>query len=148
MADNTRTRRISQRIAQIVARMLESRIKDPRLGFLTVTDVRMTGDLQHATIFYTVFGDEQERKATAAALASAKGIIRSEVGRGTGIRLTPSIEFVEDALPSTARDLEDALAKARVADEQLARLRENAEYAGESDPYKHEAPVIEEDEEF
>lgn len=142
MAQNTRNRRVAGRIMQIVATMLETRIKDPRLGFVTITDVRVTGDLQHAKIFYTVMGDEAKRAGTAAALRSATGIIRSEVGKGTGLRLTPSIEFVEDALPNTARDLQDAIVKAKLADEALAKIRETAQYAGEADPYKH-ADVLE-----
>ena len=109
MADAPRARKLAERIQQIVARMLDTRIKDPRLGFVTVTDVRVTGDLQNATIFYTVLGDDEERASSAAALASAKGIIRSEVGKQTGIRLTPTIEFVPDAVPETAASLEEAL---------------------------------------
>lgn len=138
MGESNRNRRVSGRVQQIVARILESRIKDPRLGFVTITDVRMSGDLQHATVFYTVIGDDTQRAASAAALQSATGIIRSEVGKGIGLRLTPTLEFIEDALPTTAQDIEDALAKARVADEELARMRRNAPYAGDPDPYRHD----------
>ena len=92
MADPARARKLADRIQEIVARMLESRVKDPRLGFVTVTDARVTGDLQHATVFYTVYGSDEDRASTAAALASAKGLIRSEVGKQTGLRLTPSRE--------------------------------------------------------
>src|SRR5699024_11440239 len=77
MSDNPRPRRLADRIKTIVATMLDTRIKDPRLGFVTVTDVRVTGDLQHATVFYTVMGTEEEREGTAAALASAAAV-RSE----------------------------------------------------------------------
>ncbi|UFU05182.1 30S ribosome-binding factor RbfA [Ruania halotolerans] len=136
MADTARARKLADAIQQIVATMLDTRIKDPRLGFVTVTDVRVTGDLQHATIFYTVLGDEEERAGTAAALASAKGMIRSEVGRGTGVRLTPTLEFVPDAIPETAAHLEEALRSAAERDAELARIRENARYAGEADPYR------------
>jgi ribosome-binding factor A len=80
-----RARKLADRIQVIVAEMLERRIKDPRLGFVTVTDVKVTGDLREATIFYTVLGDQVEREATAQALASATGVIRSEVGKQTGI---------------------------------------------------------------
>ena len=99
MADTARARKLADRIREIVAEALEKRIKDPRLGFITITDTRMTGDLQHASIFYTVFGDLQEQADTAAALESAKGVLRSEVGKRIGIRLTPSLEFIRDALP-------------------------------------------------
>ncbi|WP_418605470.1 30S ribosome-binding factor RbfA [Georgenia sp. SUBG003] len=136
MADAPRARRLAERIQQIVARMLDTRIKDPRLGFVTVTDVRVTGDLQNATVFYTVLGSEEERAASAAALASAKGLIRSEVGKQTGIRLTPTLEFVPDAVPETAASLEDALREAAARDAEVAALAASASYAGEADPYR------------
>ncbi|SED85614.1 30S ribosome-binding factor RbfA [Ruania alba] len=136
MADTARARKLADAIQEIVAIMLDTRIKDPRLGFVTVTDVRVTGDLQHATIFYTVLGDDEERTGTAAALASAKGMIRSEVGKRTGVRLTPTLEFVPDAIPETAAHLEEALRSAAERDAELARMRENAHYAGEADPYR------------
>lgn len=138
MADANRQRRVEDRIQQTVARLLERRIKDPRLGFLTITDVSVTGDLQHATIFYTVFGKASDAERTAKALNSAKGLIRSEVGKALGIRLTPSIEFVADTLPDSAARLEDALARAQAEDMRVAALAEKAEYAGDADPYKHE----------
>lgn len=136
MSDSPRARRLAGRIQQIVATMLDTRVKDPRLGTVTVTDVRVTGDLQHATVFYTVMGDEEERAGTAAALESATGLMRSEVGRQTGVRLTPSLEFVLDAIPENARAIEDLLAQARTRDEELARTKEGAAYAGEEDPYR------------
>src|SRR5699024_6265765 len=106
--------------------------------FVTVTDVRVTGDLQHATIFYTVLGQEEDREATAAALASAKGLIRSEVGKRTGVRLTPTLEFIPDALPETAAHLEDALRRAAQEDAELAARRDGAAYAGDANPYRDE----------
>lgn len=137
MSENSpRVRRLADRIQQIVATMLDTRVKDPRLGFITITEVRVTGDLQHATIFYTVFGDEEERAGTAAALTSATGMLRREVGRQTGVRLTPTLEFVEDALPENARTIEDLLVQARSRDADLARQQEGASFAGESDPYR------------
>ncbi|MGK2349303.1 30S ribosome-binding factor RbfA [Actinomyces sp. W5033] len=138
MADAARARKVADRIHETVARMLQGRIKDSRLGFVTVTDVRVTGDLQQATVFYTVYGSERERRETAAALRSATGLIRSEVGRALGIRLTPSITFQLDALPTQARTFEDALAQARAKDEQIARTCAGASYAGEADPYRHD----------
>jgi ribosome-binding factor A len=139
---NPRVRKIADRIHELVAELLERRLKDPRLGFVTVTDVRVTGDTQHATIFYTVLadarGDESEEAAlaaTAAALESAKGMIRSEVGKQLGMRHVPTLEFVADALPESARHLDEVLAKARAQDEAVAAARGSA-YAGEEDPYK------------
>lgn len=136
MADDTRVRKVQDRIQQTVARLLGRRIKDPRLSMVTITDVRVTGDLQHASIFYTVMGGEDERNDAARAFESAKGMIRSEVGKNLGIRLTPSLEFLPDALPEAAAHLEDALERARKHDEEVAKLREGAEYAGDADPYR------------
>jgi ribosome-binding factor A len=137
-----RIRKIADRIQQIVAEMIERRLKDPRLGFVTVTDVRVTGDSQNATIFYTVLpdasiqqSDEAALAATAAALESAKGMIRSEVAKQLGMRHAPLLEFVADALPESARHLDEVLAKARALDEEVA-ARRGAAYAGDEDPYK------------
>lgn len=134
--ENPRARRLAGRIQQIVATQLDTRVKDPRLGAVTVTEVRVTGDLQHATVFYTVRGEEEDREGTAAALASATGMLRREVGRETGVRLTPTLEFVLDAIPENARAIEDLLVTARSRDEELARSKEGAAYAGEADPYR------------
>lgn len=136
MAENARVRRLADRIQEVVARMLDTRIKDPRLGFVTVTDVRVTGDLQHADVFYTVYGDDEARARSAVALASATGIIRSEVGKATGLRLTPTLAFHLDAVPETAAHLEAALAAAARKDAEVAALAAGARYAGEADPYR------------
>src|SRR3990170_149844 len=133
---NPRVRKIADRIQVIVAEMLERRIKDPRLGFVTVTDVRVTGDTQQATVFYTVLGAPADIDDTAAALRSATGLIRSEVGRQLGMRHTPSLDFVHDALPETARHIEDLLARARASDAEVARAAAGAQYAGDPDPYR------------
>ena len=131
-----RVRKIADRIQVIVAEMLERRIKDPRLGFLTITDVRLTGDSQQATIFYTVYGEEAERTSSAAALESAKGLLRSEVAKQLGMRHAPSLTFIHDALPENARHLDEVLARARQSDEAVAAARSGASYAGEIDPYR------------
>ena len=134
--DAARARKLGGRIAQIVAEMLERRIKDPRLGFVTVTEARLTNDLREATVFYTVYGSAEEHAATAAALASAVGVIRSEVGRQTGLRHTPSLEFRLDTVPDNARNIEELVARAQEADAALAAVREGAEPAGDADPYR------------
>ena len=133
---NARVRKIADRIQVIVAEMLERRIKDPRLGFITVTDVRVTGDTQQATVFYTVLGEANDLAGTAIALESAKGLIRSEVAKQLGMRHAPTIEFIADALPATARHLDEVLAAARASDEAVAQARAGAAYAGEADPYR------------
>ena len=132
-----RARKLADRIHEVVAEALEKRIKDPRLGFVTVTDARVTNDLQHATVFYTVFGTPAEQADSAAALESAKGVLRSEVGRRTGVRLTPTLEFVADAVPENAAHIEDLLQAAREHDADVAAMAAGASYAGEPDPYRH-----------
>ena len=137
--DAARARKLADRISQIVAEMLERRIKDPRLGFATVTESRLTNDLREATVYYTVYGTDAERADTAAALHSATGIIRSEVGRQLGLRHTPSVEFIADVLPESAQRIEELVSKARNADTELAQVREGASYAGDPDPYRKPA---------
>src|SRR6185437_17152497 len=137
--DAARTRRLAERISKIVAEMLERRVKDPRLGFVTVTETKLTADLREATVFYTVYGSPEEREETAAALHSATGIIRTEVGRQLGLRHTPSVTFVADALPDSARRIDDLVEAAKNADAELARAREGAEWAGDPDPYRKPA---------
>ena len=144
--DASRAGRLADRIAVLVAEMLERRIKDPRLGFVTVTEAKLTNDLREATVYYTVFGGEDERDATAAALRSATGVIRSEVGRQLGLRHTPSLDFVADAIPDNARRIDDLVERAREADEELARARANAVPAGDPDPYRKPAEPADDDE--
>lgn len=136
MVDAGRARRLAGRIKQIVATGIEMQVKDPRLGMVTITDVRVSGDLHDATIFYTVFGSDEDRTASAAALESAKGILRSEVGRQTGVRFTPSLTFMPDALPDSAKHIDDLLAVAAAADAQVQATRRDARPAGEADPYR------------
>jgi ribosome-binding factor A len=139
MTDTARARKLADRIRVVVAETLQRRIKDPRLGYVTITDTRVTGDLREATVFYTVYGDDEERAASAAALESAKGVLRSEVGRQTGVRFTPTLAFVADALPDNARTIDDLLAKARAADEEVRKAATDAQYAGDADPYRKPA---------
>jgi ribosome-binding factor A len=133
---NPRVRKVADRIQVVVAEMLERRIKDPRLGFVTVTDVRVSGDTQQASVFYTVLGEDDEVQASAAALESARGLIRSEVGKQLGMRHVPTLEFIHDALPDTARHIDELLAKARESDAAVAAAAAGAVYAGEPDPYR------------
>ncbi|ROS38380.1 30S ribosome-binding factor RbfA [Amycolatopsis thermoflava] len=140
MADPARARRLSKRISQIVASAIEHEIKDPRLKNVTITDAKITADLHDATVYYTVLGENLESKpdfpGAAAALESARGVLRSRVGQGTGVRFTPTLTFVADTIPDEARHIEDLLAKAREADAELARRAAAAQHAGDPDPYK------------
>jgi ribosome-binding factor A len=135
MANNDRAAKVADRIREVIAKRLEKGLRDPRLGFVTITDVRVTGDLQHASVFYTVYGSEQERADSAAALKAATGLLRTEVGRNLNTRLTPSIEFIADAIPENAAAIESLLIAARERDNEAAALAANAQYAGEPDPY-------------
>src|SRR3954453_10458296 len=135
---SSRVDKLADQIKVIVAEMLERRIKDPRLGFITITDVRLTGDSRDATVFYTVLGSEEDHASTAAALRSATGVIRSQVGKQLGLRFTPTLTFMADAVPENARQIDDLLAQARSTDARVAEQAAGAAYAGEADPYKHD----------
>ena len=148
MANNaTRAAKLADRIRVIVAETLKTRVKDPRLGFVTITDVRITGDLREATVFYTVLGDEEARAESTAALESSKGILRTEVGRQTGVKHTPSLTFIADAIPEGARQIEDLLAKVAVSDAEVRNAAAEAKYAGDPDPYRAPRVLDDEDDE-
>lgn len=135
MADPARARKMAERIQVIVAKTLERGLKDPRLGFVTITDVKVTGDLQHASVFYTVYGSDQERADSAAALKSATGMLRSEVGKNITARLTPSLEFIPDGIPENAQLIDGLLAEASKRDAEVEAQARAAQYAGDADPY-------------
>ena len=135
MGKSHRAAKVADRIKVVIASALESKVKDPRLGFVTITDVRVTGDLQQASIFYTVLGDTASREASAAALSSAKGMLRSEVGRALGLRITPSLEFFLDGMNESASAMNDLIDQMHKADAELAKLRAGAKPVAE-DPYK------------
>ena len=136
MVDHARAARPADRIKVVVATALDRGLRDPRLGFVTITDVRVTGDLQHATVFYTVYGDAEQLADTAAALKSATGMLRTEVGKHIKIRLTPTLEFVHDALPENVNQIDSLLRTARERDAEVAASASGAHYAGDEDPYQ------------
>lgn len=140
MADPARAKRLAKRISTIVASAIEYEIKDPRLAGVTITDAKVTGDLHDATLYYTVIGrsltDEPDYAGVAAALESAKGVLRSKVGAGTGVKFTPTLAFVRDTVPDAAHRMEELLARARAADADVARIRVGATPAGDSQPYR------------
>ena len=135
MAGGDRPAKMADRIKEIVARRLERGIRDPRLGFVTITDVRVTGDLQHASVFYTVYGSDEERADSAAALKAATGMLRTEVGKNLTSRLTPSLEFIADGVPENAKLIDTLLAEAHMRDAEVETLKKSAQYAGDEDPY-------------
>lgn len=131
-----RVRRLAGRVQELTAAALRKQVKDPRLGMVTITDARMTADLREATVFYTVLGDAEEQKASAAALESAKGLIRTSVGRALGLRHTPSLTFTLDSVPEHVAHIDELLEKARSADAEVHRQAAGARYAGEANPYR------------
>jgi ribosome-binding factor A len=145
---NPRIAKLADQIGEIVARMLQTRVKDPRLGFVTITEVRLTGDAREATVFYTELADDvsaQSEIDTAAALESAKGLIRSTIGKRLGLKFTPTLTFIRDATAQTAKDMEELLAKARAADAELAATRDETKYAAGPDPYRHDDEELDTD---
>jgi ribosome-binding factor A len=146
MADAARAAKMADRIQVIIAKRLERGIKDPRLGFVTITDVRVTGDLQHASVFYTVYGTDEERADSAAALKSATGMLRTEVGKNITARLTPSLEFIADGIPENAALIDSLLTEAHNRDTEVAALGATAQYAGDEDPYVKPRVISDDDE--
>lgn len=136
MADSARAARLAKRVQVLMAQSLRNVIKDERIDNVTVTDARVTNDLQHATVYYTVFGDDQMKKDIAEMLEKRGGALRKELGRNLTIRLTPTLAFVADEIPEGASHLEELLAKAREKDAEVAALREGKDFAGDEDPYK------------
>lgn len=140
MADPARAKRLAKRISTIVASAIEYEIKDPRLTGVTITDAKVTGDLHDATLYYTVIGrslsEEPDYAAVTAALESAKGVLRTKVGAGTGVKFTPTLAFVRDTVPDAAHRMEELLARARAADADVARIRVGATPAGDAQPYR------------
>jgi ribosome-binding factor A len=136
MADSARARRLAKRIVAIMATELQHQVKDPRLALVTVTAATVTPDLREATVFYTVYGTDEEVQETSQALASATGVLRSAVGQQTGIKFTPTLAFRLDTVPENAHRIEDLLAAARAADAEVAERAAGASYAGDPDPYR------------
>lgn len=132
-----RAAKMADRIREIIAKRIERGLRDPRLGFVTITDVRMTGDLQHASVFYTVYGSDEERADSAAALKAATGMFRTEVGKNITARLTPTLEFIPDAIPENAASIDALLREAAQRDAEAHAAAASANYAGDADPYVH-----------
>ena len=145
MVDHARARKLAERIKVLVAEALEKAVKDPDLGFVTITDVKVTPDLQHAKIFYTVYGSEQDKQRSKEIMEKNQGVLRREVGRGLSIRLTPTIEFVSDEIPVIAAHLNDLLNEAKNRDAEVQALAEKAQFAGDANPYKEPKSHDEED---
>lgn len=146
MVDAARARKLAERIKVLVAEALERAVKDPDLGFVTITDVKVTPDLQHSTIYYTVYGSAEEKERSSTIIERNRGVIRREVGHKLNIRLTPTVEFVLDEIPETAAHMNDLLAEARHRDAEVARLAAAAKFAGEENPYKEPKVIVDPEE--
>lgn len=94
--ENMRTNRVAEQMKKEIGEILNQKLKDPRIGFVTVTDVELTNDLQHATVFISVLGNENEKQDTLIGLAKASGFVRSEVGKRIRLRKVPDIAFQFD----------------------------------------------------
>jgi ribosome-binding factor A len=138
MTDPARVRRHAERVRELTAQVVRTQIKDPRVGMITITDARMTPDLREATIFYTVLGDATAQQDTAAALASANGLLRSTIGKALGLRHAPTLTFVLDNVPEQVKHIDELLDAARSADAEVHRRAAGARYAGDPHPYREE----------
>ncbi|MGH8793491.1 MAG: 30S ribosome-binding factor RbfA [Stackebrandtia sp.] len=138
MTDAAKVRRMAERVKELTATAIRNHVKDPRLGLVTITDARLTPDFREATIYYTVYGDGDNLAASAAALDSASGLLRSTVGKALGLRHSPSLTFVADQLPDQVTHIDELLAKAADADAKVHQLAARARYAGDPNPYKSE----------
>ncbi|MEV0718595.1 30S ribosome-binding factor RbfA [Asanoa sp. NPDC050611] len=147
MTDPAKVRRHAERVRELVASVVRTQIKDPRLGMITITDARITADLRDATVYYTVLGDATEEAATAAALDSAKGLLRSTVGKALGLRHSPTLTFVHDNVQDQAKHIDELLERARTSDAEVQRLAAGATYAGDAQPYKLDDDDDEDDDE-
>ncbi|MBT8227630.1 MAG: 30S ribosome-binding factor RbfA [Dactylosporangium sp.] len=136
MTDSTRVRRHAERVRELVASVVRTQIKDPRLGMITITDSRITADLREATVYYTVLGDTVAQESTAAALDSAGGLLRSTVGKALGLRHAPTLTFVLDDVSDQVKHMDELLKVAHSADAEVQRIAARAHYAGEANPYR------------
>ncbi len=110
MPEGKRTYRVAEEFREVLAEEIP-KLKDPRVGFVTVTGVEVTPDLRQAVVFYTVMGEESDRKATSAALRSARGHLRAVIGREVRLKFLPDLEFREDVTEERAGRVEELLRK-------------------------------------
>ncbi len=108
--DYSRTDRVADRIREEIAEILTRRVKDPRIGFITVTAVEVSHDLRNAKVFVTVYGDEDQRKAGLKGLQSAARFIRGELGKRLQMKFTPELLFREDTTVDKANRVLELLA--------------------------------------
>ncbi len=108
---SVRANRVGEQIKKEMTDIIANKLKDPRIGFVTVTEVRVTGDLQQAKVYITVLGEEQAKQDTLAGLMKATGFIRSEIGQRIRLRKTPEIMFELDEAFAYGNHIEDLIRK-------------------------------------
>lgn len=111
-----RATRVGEQMKKELGDILGRKLKDPRIGFLTVTDVEVTGDLQIAKVYISVLGDEKKREETLKGLAKAKGYIRSEIGNRIRLRKTPELHFEFDESVDYGNRIESLIAELNTKD--------------------------------
>ena len=119
-ASYPRAARVREAIKEVLAAQVE-RLKDPGVGFVTITDVTMSPDLRHAKAFYTVYGSDVERAATRDALRRATKYLRTAVAHEVRLRFAPTLEFAEDPVPERTQRIEQILADVRHNDPEDGR---------------------------
>ena len=145
---NPRARKVADRIKEGRGERRLDKVRDPRLGFVTITDVQGDGRPAARLDLYTVYGTDQERADSATALTAATGCCASsKSGATSNTRLTPSLEFIPDGVPENAASIEALLREARERDEQTLSAAATAQYAGDPDPYVKPREWADDDEE-
>ena len=128
---STRQRRVQEMLVQEISDIVRREMKDPRIGFVTITDAEVTSDLRHARVFFTVLGDAAAREETGAALSRAAGFIRSEFARRAQMRFVPEIRFEFDPSVERGARIHELLTQVRQDDERAAGA---GEAGGSPDP--------------
>lgn len=116
-----RANRVAEQMKKELGEIIGQKIKDPRIGFVTVTDVEVTGDLQHATIYISVLGKESEKKDTLRGLNQAKGYIRTEIGQRIRLRITPELKFEFDTSVAYGTRIESLLKQVKNEDNEVIK---------------------------
>lgn len=110
---NQRVQKVSEQIKKEVSGIISEELKDPRLGFITITSVEVTNDLRIARVYFSVYGDEEQKNETLEGLQKATGFVRKEIGKRIKLRYTPEIEFIMDSSIEHGARISKLLAEVR-----------------------------------
>jgi ribosome-binding factor A len=119
--DSTRTRRIAEQIQRELAELVRLELKDPRVGLITLTDVEVTHDHEHAKVYFTLMGNQQQVEETAKGLQRAAGFLRSQLAHRMQLRIVPDLRFVYDTSVERGMDL------SRLIDEAITQDKKHSE---------------------